>query len=110
VATLFATGQGLMDDVPVEDIKRFESEMIDALRAMPSKALKAIKETGALDDDTAATLKEEISSFKTNFWKGDEAPDSPAALAAEEEQEEVTGGAEAPAPEPEPEQGKAPAH
>jgi F-type H+-transporting ATPase subunit alpha len=103
VATIFATGQGLMDDVPVEDIKRFEREMIDALRAMPSKALKTIKETGALDDDTAATLKEEISSFKTNLWKGDEAPDSPAALVAEEEQEqeetEGTEETEAPAPE-----------
>src|SRR5256884_3225147 len=33
VASIFAIGQGLMDDVPVEDIKRFEHEMIDALRA-----------------------------------------------------------------------------
>jgi F-type H+-transporting ATPase subunit alpha len=88
VATIFAVGQGLMDDVPIEDIKRFESEMIDALRAMPSAALKAIKETGALDDDTAATLKEEISSFKSNLWKGAEAPDSPAALAQEEAEKE----------------------
>jgi hypothetical protein len=86
-------GQGLMDDVPVEDIKRFEREMIDALRAMPSEALKTIKETGALDDDTAAKLKEEISSFKRNQWKGEEAPDSPKALAREAEQEE--GAAEA---------------
>jgi F-type H+-transporting ATPase subunit alpha len=87
-------GQGLMDDVPIEDIKRFESEMIEALRALPSAALKTIKETGALDDDTAATLKEEISSFKTNLWTGAGAPDSPAAPAQEEAEEEGTGGAE----------------
>ncbi|MEX2551649.1 MAG: F0F1 ATP synthase subunit alpha, partial [Actinomycetota bacterium] len=78
VATIFAVGQGLMDDVPVEDIKRFESEMIDALRSMPSVALKAIKETGVLDDDTAAKLKEEISSFKKNLWRKEAAPAAPA--------------------------------
>src|SRR5438128_880331 len=38
VATIFAVSQGLMDDVPVEEIKRFESEMIEALRAMSSVA------------------------------------------------------------------------
>src|SRR2546425_646393 len=69
VATIFAVGQGFMDDLPVEQIKRFERELIDALRAMPSVALKAIKETGALDDSTAATLKEEIAKFKRDLWK-----------------------------------------
>jgi F-type H+-transporting ATPase subunit alpha len=117
VATIFAVGQGLMDDVPVDEIKRFESEMIDALRAMQSKALKTVKETGALEDDTAATLKEEISSFKSNSWRS-EAPEALAAagtggakapVAAEGTDgteapeaaagEEGTGGTEAPAPE-----------
>jgi F-type H+-transporting ATPase subunit alpha len=88
VATIFAVGQGLMDDVPVEDVKRFEFEMIAALRAMPSEALKVIKETGALDDDTAAKLKEEISSFKSNLWKS----------AGSVESGGDTGGSEASAP------------
>src|SRR5213080_3277540 len=69
VATLFAVGQGLMDDVPVEEIKRFESELIDYLRAQGSPSLKAVKESGALDDDTANALREEISAFKANSWK-----------------------------------------
>src|SRR5205085_2185343 len=64
VATIFAVGQGLMDDVPVEDVKRFEAEMVEYLRASGSRALKAIKESGALDDDTAAALREEIDAFK----------------------------------------------
>jgi F-type H+-transporting ATPase subunit alpha len=138
VATIFAVGQGLMDDVPVEEIKRFESEMIDALRAMPSEALKTIHETGALDDDTAAKLKEEISSFKTNLWKVDEAiaeaeekglggtrMPTPEEKEEEEEEEEAaaegTEGTEAPAAQakegetegteaPAPEEGKAAAH
>jgi hypothetical protein len=61
---------------------------------MPSEALKTIRETKALDDDTAAKLTEEINSFKSNLWKGAEAPDSPAKLAQEEAEEEGTDGAE----------------
>jgi F-type H+-transporting ATPase subunit alpha len=112
VATIFAVGQGLMDEVPVEDIKRFELEMIAALRDMGSEALKAIKETGTLEDQTAEKLKEEISSFKSNLWKGEEAEDSPAALAKEAEEKGDEEGAEALSSEEasEPEQGEAAAH
>ena len=73
VATIFAVGQGFMDDVPVEEIKRFELEMIDALRALPSAALKTIKDTGTFDDATAAKLKEELTSFKSRLWRPAEA-------------------------------------
>jgi F-type H+-transporting ATPase subunit alpha len=69
VASIYAVSNGLMDDVPVEDIKRFESEMIEYLRASASPALKTIKETGALDDDTASALRGEIEAFKANQWK-----------------------------------------
>ncbi|MGH9041495.1 MAG: F0F1 ATP synthase subunit alpha [Acidimicrobiia bacterium] len=98
VATIFAVGQGLMDDVPVEEIKRFEDEMITALREMPSEALATIKESKALDDDTAAKLKEEISSFKSRLWKSATAIDSPAAIAKEAEEAGDHEGAAAVAP------------
>src|SRR5436305_4307685 len=90
VATIYALGQGFMDDLPVEQIKRFERELVDALRAMPSVALKAIKETGALDDSTAATLKEEIAKFKRDLWK-------PGATPGEPGKEEGPGQTKAPA-------------
>src|SRR5437588_1820784 len=90
VATIFAVGQGFMDDLPVEQIKRFEKELTTALRTMPSVALKAIKETGALDDSTAATLKEEIAKFKRDLWKPGAAPGEPA-------KEEGPGQTKAPA-------------
>jgi F0F1-type ATP synthase alpha subunit len=47
--------------------------MIEYLRATGSAALKAIKETKALEDDTAAKLKDEIEAFKANQWKPTEA-------------------------------------
>ncbi len=72
VAIIFAVGQGLLDDVPVEDVARFQSEMVEALRASGSPALKTVKESRSLEDDTAAMLKEEIEAFKRNSWKGAE--------------------------------------
>jgi F-type H+-transporting ATPase subunit alpha len=69
VAAIFAIGQGLMDDVAVDEIKRFEHEMIDNLRTHQSPALATIRETGELSDDTSAKLSEEISAFKRNYWK-----------------------------------------
>ena len=69
---MYAIGQGLMDDVAVEDIKRFEHEMIEALRSQQSTALAAIKETGKLEDDTKATLTEQITAFKRDRWKPSE--------------------------------------
>ena len=117
VATIFAVGQGFMDDLPVEQIKRFERELINALRAMPSVALAAIKETGALDDSTAATLKEEIARFKRDLWKPGAAPAEPAkgqgpgqtkapAASATETGPEEAEEPGAPAPEP----ARAPVH
>ncbi len=58
-----------MDDVGVEEIKNFEAEMIRALRDKPSEALKAIRETGKLEDETAALLTSEIEDFKKHLWK-----------------------------------------
>ena len=86
VAIIFAVGQGLLDDVPVEDVARFQAEMIEGLRASGSPALKTIKESKALEDETAKILKEELEAFKRNSWKGAEAPDSPAALAKQAEE------------------------
>ena len=88
VAIIYAVGQGLLDDVPVEDVARFQSEMVASLRAAGSPALKTIKESKALDDDTAKMLTEELEAFKRNQWKGAEAPDSPAVLAKQAEEED----------------------
>jgi F-type H+-transporting ATPase subunit alpha len=68
VASIFAVGQGLMDDIPVDDIKRFEHELIEHLRGLPSAALKAVRDTKILDDTSAATLRDEILTFKKNLW------------------------------------------
>ncbi|MGH9004408.1 MAG: hypothetical protein ACRDYV_14890, partial [Acidimicrobiia bacterium] len=86
-------------------VKRFESEMITALREMGSEALKTIKESKTLEDGTAAKLKEEISSFKSNLWTGPLAAEAAAALAREAAEAEATE-AEAAAEHGAPKKGK----
>jgi len=69
VATVFAVGQGLMDEVPVEEIKAYEKQLVQHLRDLPSEGLKMIVESGKIEDDTRAKLTEEITAFNKNHWK-----------------------------------------
>jgi F-type H+-transporting ATPase subunit alpha len=66
VVSVWAGLQGLMDEVPVDDVLRFEQEMLEYLRHHGS-ALRNIRETKNFDDDTAAALREQIAEFKRGF-------------------------------------------
>jgi F-type H+/Na+-transporting ATPase subunit alpha len=66
VVSVWAGLQGLMDEVPVDDVLRFEQEMLEYLRHHGS-VLRNIRETKNFDDDTAAALREQIAEFKKGF-------------------------------------------
>lgn len=55
-----------MDEVPVDDVLRFERELLDYLRHH-GDVLRNIRETKNFDDDTAAALREQIAEFKKGF-------------------------------------------
>ena len=67
VITVWAGTSGLLDDVPLEDIRRFEREFLDQLRRDKSGILDAIRETGELSDDTVTALKDAIEEFRRGF-------------------------------------------
>ncbi|WP_027183657.1 F0F1 ATP synthase subunit alpha [Desulfovibrio inopinatus] len=67
VASLFAGTRGFMDDVPVDAIRKFESEMLDFLRNSKPEILNGIKEKKALDDDLTSKLTAAIEEFKKGF-------------------------------------------
>jgi F-type H+/Na+-transporting ATPase subunit alpha len=67
VVSLWAGTTGKLDEVPVEDVRRFEAEFLDYLRREHSGLLQSIAETGLLDDDTSAALEDAISAFKEQF-------------------------------------------
>jgi len=71
VVSLWAGGNGYLDDVPVDDISRFESEFLDYLKRNHGGVLTSIRETKVLGDDTVTALKDAVTSFRGTFEKGD---------------------------------------
>src|ERR1700742_1125488 len=67
VVAVWAGTSGYLDDVPTEDIRRFESEFLDYLRRNQGGLLTAIRETKDLTDDNINTLKEAIDRFRHTF-------------------------------------------
>ncbi|MCD5341974.1 F0F1 ATP synthase subunit alpha [Arthrobacter sp. AK04] len=67
VVSIWAGTNGYLDDVPVEDISRFESEFLEHL-THKSSILTTLAQTNVLDDDTAAALKSAIVDFKRGFF------------------------------------------
>ncbi|SDE19652.1 F0F1 ATP synthase subunit alpha [Auraticoccus monumenti] len=70
VVSVWAGTTGLFDDVPVDDVLRFENELLEHLRHN-SPVLQTIRETQKFDDDTAAALTQEIARFKQGFQTSD---------------------------------------
>ncbi|WP_427018488.1 F0F1 ATP synthase subunit alpha [Pseudarthrobacter sp. P1] len=67
VVSIWAGTNGYLDDVPVEDIGRFESEFLEHLRH-GSSVLTTLAQTNVLGDDTVEALKTAIVDFKAGFF------------------------------------------
>ena len=67
VVSIWAGTTGQLDDVPVEDIRRFEQEFLDYLRREQGGLLTSIRETKDLTDDNSSTLSEAIDRFRGTF-------------------------------------------
>jgi len=67
VVSVWAGTTGELDDVPVEDIRRFETEFLDYLGRENKGIFDSIRETRDLSDDTVTVLKDAITEFKKSF-------------------------------------------
>jgi F-type H+-transporting ATPase subunit alpha len=67
VVSVWAGTSGELDDVPVADIRRFETEFLEYIEREHAGLLTGIRETGQLDDDGLTTLKDAITEFKKGF-------------------------------------------
>ena len=67
VASLWAGTGGHMDDVPVEDVRRFEAEFLDYLKRTHSGILTGIRETLDLPEEAITALKDAIEEFRRVF-------------------------------------------
>jgi F-type H+/Na+-transporting ATPase subunit alpha len=65
VVSIYAGTGGFVDAVPVEDVRRFESELLDYMRTRHADLLGTIRTTGALPGDDA--LKGAVAGFAAQF-------------------------------------------
>ena len=67
IAIIFAASKGHLDDIEIEKVSEFESNLFDYLEANASDQLSSIKESGDLSDDISKSLDKLISDFKNSF-------------------------------------------
>jgi F-type H+-transporting ATPase subunit alpha len=66
VVALYAGVNGFLDDIPVEQVPRFQDELREHLRGEGSVST-AIRESGDLTDETTQKLEAELGKFKGMF-------------------------------------------
>ena len=67
VVAIFLGTKGHLDSVPVEDVGRFETELLEHVRGSHGEILKDIRETKKLSDETEDKLINVINDFKKGF-------------------------------------------
>jgi F-type H+-transporting ATPase subunit alpha len=67
VVSIWAGGNGYLDDVPIEDVSRFESEFLEYLKRGHDGILQTIRESLDLSEDTITALKDAVEDFRGVF-------------------------------------------
>ncbi|MCL1900093.1 MAG: F0F1 ATP synthase subunit alpha, partial [Promicromonosporaceae bacterium] len=73
VASLWAGTKGRLDDVPTEDVKRFEKQLLEHL-TRNTDILARIRDTETLDDALEDELSTAVEAFRGTFLKSDGTP------------------------------------
>jgi F-type H+-transporting ATPase subunit alpha len=67
IVSIWAGTTGKMDDVPVEDIRRFESELLAYVGHNQPEFFDVLANAKALEDDMVATLEKLVGDFRKQF-------------------------------------------
>ncbi len=93
VVSIWAGGNGYLDDVPIEDVSRFESEFLEYLKRQHAGILQTIRETLDLSEDTITALKDAVGEFRKVFETSSgellSGEDEPAEALEDEGQEKI---------------------
>jgi F-type H+-transporting ATPase subunit alpha len=90
VVSLYAATHGYLDPVPVEEVRRFEAELIDWFETRHRDILDAIRTDGDIPD--VETFEAAIVAFRDQFVVGGVALGEPTAEAQGAEEREMAGG------------------
>ncbi len=67
VVIIYAGANGYLDDIPAEDVVKFEAELIPFIEAKYANLLEAIRTDKKITDDSDALLKTVLEEFKATF-------------------------------------------
>src|SRR5207249_2094197 len=73
VVAIFAGTQGFLDDLLLDDIKRFERELLEYVDAHAPDVLEHVREKGDLPEEILAKLRKTIEDFKQTFAPSEKA-------------------------------------
>ncbi|MDT0441335.1 MULTISPECIES: F0F1 ATP synthase subunit alpha [unclassified Streptomyces] len=71
VVSIWSGTNGLMDEIPVSDIRRFERELLDYLGREHKDLMTSIREGGKMSDDTVQAVGSAVNKFKQQFQTSD---------------------------------------
>ena len=67
VAIIFATTNGYLDDVAVDQVRRFEKELLEYLGTQAGETLAALEREKVITEDIEKQLRQDIEDFKATF-------------------------------------------
>jgi len=67
VMSLFAAVRGLMDDIEIADVKKFESGFLNFMEEKHKEIIESIEKAKKIDDDTEVKLKAAVQEYKELF-------------------------------------------
>ena len=67
VLSIYVATSGLMDAIPVNEVRRFESELLQFVETSNAQILKSIRDKKALDDAIKADIKKAVEAFRERF-------------------------------------------
>jgi F-type H+-transporting ATPase subunit alpha len=99
VVVIYAGTNGYVDDVPVEDVKRFEADLLSFVRGRHPEILDHIRTTGDVPGGDA--LEKAVAAFKDEFVSSERAAGREPAAEAQGDADVVQAGGRAEATLPE---------
>ena len=67
VISVYAAQRGCLDEIEIEDIGKFESELHSHMASEHNDILSEIRETGTMSDETKSSLNDVLDSFADGF-------------------------------------------
>jgi F-type H+-transporting ATPase subunit alpha len=84
IVSIYAGTRGYLDDIPTEDVRRFEQGLLDYVSARAPEVFDHFRTAGDFPDDIEAKLKAVLDDYKAGFRPGAPAPQAAANAAAAE--------------------------